>query len=198
MENPIPPQEAGNQMDVVDKATFDTREQATNFYKVAKERLLDVNNWATVSDLPSATFQLCDSTGADINRNVELGDYFKINIPGPGNSTGEGYDWVKVELVHEEQVNGTDVMSIRVRPAPNPNTPDASVAHFFSGTSTSTFQVKRIHNEVIAEVHGRNEEANTETEHLIDKARNTLVGLGAKMGVSYPQWKGLVKGLVKR
>jgi hypothetical protein len=197
MENAIPSQEHGNQMDIVDKVAFNTSEQACEFYEVAKERLVDVNLWAKISDLPSATFQLCDSTGSEVQRHVKSGDYFKINIPGPGNSTGDGFDWVKVELIHEEQVNGGDIMSIRVRPAPNPNTPEPEVAHFFSDRSTSTFQVKRIGKEVLAEVHGRNEEPNTETGHLVDNARNSVVGLGATLGVAVPQWKGLVSGLVK-
>lgn len=197
MENPIPSQNQGNQMDVLEKVAFESSEQACEFYEIAKDRLLDVNHWAEVSDLPSATFRLCDSAGSEVDRLVKLGDYFRIDIPGPGNTAGEGFDWVKVEFINEEQVNGTDIISIRVRPAANPNTSDPSVAHFFSDASTSTFQVKRIGKEVFAEVHGRNEEANTETGHMVDNARNSLVGLGAKMGISFPQWKGLVSGLVK-
>lgn len=30
----------------------------------------------------------------------------------------------------------------------------------------------------------------------MDNVRNTLVGWGAKLGLSYPQWKSLVKGLL--
>ncbi|MDB5020316.1 MAG: hypothetical protein JWQ28_1443 [Pedobacter sp.] len=197
MENPIPSQEHGNKLDIIEKATFKSSEQACEFYEVAKERLVDVNHWAEISNLPSATFHLCDSTGSEVNRHVKLGDYFKINIPAPGNSTGDGFDWVKVEYIEEQQVNGSDIMSIRVRPAPNPTTPDPSVAHFFSDRATSTFQIRRVDKEVLAEVHGRNEEPNTDTGSLIDNARNSVVGLGATLGMSVPQWKGLVAGLVK-
>jgi hypothetical protein len=197
MENAIPAQEQGNEMNVVDKATFDSLEQASEFYKVVKERLMNVNQWDEISNLPSATFQLCDSTGTIVDRQAQLGDYFKIDIPGPGTSTGEGFDWVKVEFIEEEEVNGVNLLSIRVRPAANPNTPDPQTAHFFKDTATSTFQVRRNHNEVSAEVHGRNEEPNTDTSHIIDNARNSLVGISATLGMSFPQWKGLVSGLVK-
>jgi hypothetical protein len=197
MENSIPSQEQGNEMDVVEKSVFNSPEQASEFYEVVKARLQNVNQWDEISNLPSATFQLCDPTGAVVERNVQLGDYFKIDIPGPGTSTGEGFDWVKVEYIHEEQIDGGDVLSIRVRPAANPNTPDPRTAHFFKDTATSTFQAKRIGNEVSAEVHGRNEEPNTDTKHFIDNARNTMVGLTATLGMSFPQWKGLVAGLVK-
>ena len=70
-------------------------------------------------------------------------------------------------------------------------------AHFFKDAATSTFQVKRIANEVYAEVHGRNEVANTEANATTDKIRNTVVGWSAKLGLSFPQWKSLVTGIVK-
>jgi len=197
MENPVPEQNQGNEMDVVEKATFNTSEQACEFYEVVKERLLDVNHWAEISNLPSATFRLCDPSGKEVRRQVKKGDFFKINIPGPGNSSGEGFDWVQVELIHEDQEGSSDVMSIRVRPASNPQTAEPAVAHFFSDKATSTFQVRRTGKEVSAEVHGRNEEPNTETGHIVDNARNSMVGLGATLGMSFPQWKGLVAGLVK-
>jgi len=184
-------------MDVVEKATFKTSEQACEFYEVVKERLLDVNHWAEISNLPSATFRLCDTSGKEVRRQVKKGDFFKINIPGPGNSSGEGFDWVQVELIHEDQEGSSDVLSIRVRPASNPQTEEPAVAHFFSDKATSTFQIRRSGKDVSAEVHGRNEEPNTETGHIVDNARNTMVGLGATLGMSFPQWKGLVAGLVK-
>jgi hypothetical protein len=184
-------------MDVVEKATFKTSEQACEFYEVAKGRLLDVNHWAEISNLPSATFRLCGPGGEEVNRQVKKGDFFKINIPGPGNSSGEGFDWVQVELIQEEQESSSDILSIRVRPASNPQNAEPAVAHFFSDKATSTFQVRRTGKEVSAEVHGRNEKPNTETGHILDNARNTMVGLGATLGMSFPQWKGLVAGLVK-
>ncbi len=197
MENPIPSQETGSEMNAVEKATFDNTAGARQFYEIAKERLLNVNRWAEISALPSSTFRLCDGSGAEADRLVKEGDYFKIDIPGPGTTSGDGFDWVKVEHLQEEEINGTEIISIRVRPAANPNTPDPDTAHFFKDTATSTFQVKRIGSEVFAEVHGRNEQPNTDTEHLTDNVRNTLVGTSAKIGFSFPQWKGLVTGLVK-
>jgi hypothetical protein len=49
---------------------------------------------------------------------------------------------------------------------------------------------------VTAEVHGRNEVPNTETDKTVDKVRNAVVGLGAITAFSAPQWKSLVKGLL--
>ncbi len=195
MENPVPAQESGSEMNAVQEATFDTAEEATAFYEIAKQRLLNVNHWDDVAKLPSSTFILCDPSGNRITRNVQLGDYLKIDIPGPGTSTGDGYDWVTVEFIEEQHRNGADIMSFRVRPTDNPQSEEKAVAHFFDDAATSTFQVQKIGNVVTAEVHGRNETPNTKTDHVMDNIRNTMVGLGAKVGASYPQWKGLVAGI---
>lgn len=196
MENAIPNQEQGSDMNAVEKAGFNSDEEASKFYQVAKQRLLDVNNWDKISNLPSSTFLLCGPDGQHTDRNVQVGDFLKIDIPGPGTSTGDGFDWVKVEFIEERHDNGADVLSIRVRPTDNPLSSEEAVAHFFEDAATSTFQVKKIGNDVFAEVHGRNEKPNTETDHLVDNIRNTMVGLSAKVGAAYPQWKGLVAGLV--
>ncbi len=195
MEKPVPAQESGSEMNAIHEARFDTAEEANTFYRVAKARLLDVNNWDTVAKLPSSTFILCDPSGERTTRNVQLGDYLKIDIPGPGTSTGDGYDWVKVEFIDEQQDGENHTMSFRVRPTDNPMSPEQAVAHFFDDAATSTFQVKQTGSLVTAEVHGRNETPNTHTEHVLDNIRNTMVGIGAKFGASYPQWKGLVAGI---
>ena len=195
MENPVPAQESGSEMNAVQESSFNNSDDAKAFYEVAKARLLNVNKWDEVAKLPSSTFILCDSSGQRISRNVQLGDYLKIDIPGPGTSTGDGYDWVKVEFIEEQHENGAEIMSFRVRPTDNPLSKEIATAHFFDDAATSTFQVKKIGNIVTAEVHGRNERPNTHTDHVMDNIRNTMVGIGAKVGASYPQWKGLVAGI---
>ncbi|MNL25317.1 hypothetical protein D3C87_1467950 [compost metagenome] len=83
-----------------------------------------------------------------------------------------------------------------VRPSANPLTDSQDTAHFLTNEATSTFQVKRVGNRIYAEEHGRNEVPNTDTKYTMDNIRNTFVGWGAKIGLSYPQWKSLVKGLL--
>lgn len=68
---------------------------------------------------------------------------------------------------------------------------------FFTSEATSTFQVKRIGQTVYAEEHGRNEVPNKDTSFATDNIRNTFVGWSAKIGLSYPQWKSLVEGIVE-
>ncbi len=95
-------------------------EEAKAFFQIVKGRLLNVNDWHDVAGMASATFQLIDKNGQEVNRDVEKGDYFKIDIPGPGSSAGDGYDWVQVEDLKEVSQRDLDSIGLRVRPSTNP------------------------------------------------------------------------------
>ncbi|WP_316838860.1 hypothetical protein [Pedobacter gandavensis] len=196
MKNEIPKQDEGAQMDVFEKVSFKDEATAKAFYPVVRQRLLEIYNWDKWCGFPTATFILTDPFGKEIQRQVAEGDYVKINIPGPGGTKGDGYDWVQVEWILEEQSPTFQKIAFRVRPAANPLHPDPETAHFFKDKATSTFTVYREGMEVHAEVHGRNEVPNSESAVLINNVRNVLVGWMAKIGFSYPQWKSLVIGLL--
>jgi len=198
MNNDIPKQEEGSEMDVFEKTTFKDEAAAKEFYALAKKRLLEVFNWDELCGFASATFTLTDAAGKEVRRQAMEGDHFKINIPGPGTTTGDGFDWVVVELIREEESAEEQSVTMRARPTANPLHPDNETAHFFKDKATSTFKVYRKGLEVHAEVHGRNEVPNSESAVLINNVRNVLVGWSAKIGFSYPQWKSLVKALVNQ
>lgn len=194
----IPEQTSGSEMNAVDKVQCPVAAEAKEFYKTVKSRLLDVNGWSSLAGIPMSCFKLFDYAGRAVDRNAQEGDFIRIDIPGPGTRTGKGYDWVIIEAVVEETLTRAEAISMRVRPAAHPLGEDECIAHFLKSCATSTFQVKRIDACVSAEEHGRNEVANLETAHLLDNIRNAVVGAGAKIGFSYPQWKSLVTGLLFR
>lgn len=177
---------------------FDNDQQALAFYQTAKQRLLYVHGWRELAGKLSADFQLTDNNGKEVNRNVQKGDHFRIDIPGPGSKAGEGYDWAKVEDVKEVNLGSVDSIAILVRPAENPQTDTPHISHFFSEKSTSTFVVTRESNTISACIYDRNIEANEETKEPLDKIRNAVVGLGAKHGFSKLQWQALVEAFVKK
>ena len=197
MENHIPEQHEGSKMDIYAETELNSTAAAKAYYEQAKNKLLEVYRWYEVCAVPVSTFMLTDPDGNEVQRRAQEGDYLKIDIPGPGTSTGDGYDWVKVESIMEESTPDTNVISMTVRPAANPQHVENNTAHFFQDSATSTFQVKRVGTMLHAEIHGRNEQPNTDTDQVIDNVRNTLVGWSAKLGLSFPQWKSLVTGLVK-
>src|SRR5690606_25373642 len=114
-----------------------------------------------------------------------IGNYFRINIPGPGSPAGDGYDWVRVEKIEDEIAPDAEQESftIQVRPAPNPKKREET-AHFFDSGATSSFVVNRKDRTVSAAVFGRNEKPNTKSRSLPDKIRNAVVGKSAQAGFS--------------
>lgn len=196
MKNEIPEQHTGSKIDSVVTAPFNSLAEAKSFYQTAKKRLLNVSQWAEISEVPLSTFTLTDLHGNAVNREAMEGDYVKIDIPGPGTHSGDSYDWVRIEKVSEQLDSDMEMISLQARPSANPANQDQDIAHFYTEQATSTFQVKRIGAIVSAEEHGRNEVPNTDTSFIADNIRNTLVGWSAKIGFAFPQWKSLVKGIV--
>ncbi len=197
-EEKIPQQHTGVQSNTEAAQNFATEKEAIAFFGVAKDRLLQVGHWQEWAGTGSARFWLTDAAGNEVNRTPLAGDHFKIDIPGPGTRTGDGYDWVRVEEVEEAQDAESDCILIRVRPATNPQNDKTDVAHFFSEEATSNFLVKRTGTTVSAAVLGRNEQPNIAADAAVDKLRNTAVATGAVTAFAKLQWKALVNGLVKR
>ena len=110
-----------------------------------------------------------------------------------------GYDWVRIEKIEciSDESESVEFVATKVRPCKSPVNGGQITTHLFKNIATSTFLVKRIYNTISAEVHGRNEETNTDTPDVSNKIRNFFVGLGAMLGFSKVQWKSLVDGLVK-
>jgi hypothetical protein len=198
VEDIIPEQQSGIETNTETSVEFNSPEEARTFYQKAKHRLLHVNDWHGFAGTLTANFQLTDKEGKEVNRAAVKDDYFKIDIPGPGPVTGDGFDWVRVEAIEEKEEEDRQSIAIRVRPASNPNNERKDVAHFFSVEATSCFMVKREKNTVTAAIYGRNEKPNTDTETIVDKARNTAIATGAVTGFAKLQWKSLVNGLVRK
>jgi hypothetical protein len=193
----IPEQQTGVESNTESSVEVNSKEAAVHAFDLLKQRLLNVNNWHSVAGKLTAAFQLTDAKGNAVDRSVQKGDHFKIDIPAPGPVTGDGHDWVQVEAIEEEKKNDSETLAIRVRPATNPKNDQDDVAHFFADDATSCFMVKREGKKLTAAVYGRNEKPNTNAESILDKARNVAVATGAVAGAAKLQWKSLVEGLVK-
>lgn len=196
-EDSIPANEAGTEVNVEDSVTLQNEDEAKLTYGQVRERLLSINSWRNFAGALSADFRLTDEKGNEVERAPQRGDYFKIDIPAPGIKTGEGYDWVQVEEIVEENKEAEEWCSIRVRPASSPVNANPDVAHFYTGEATSNFIVKRRGLTVTAGVYGRNEKPNVEEANsFLDKLRNVFVGTGGVTVFSKLQWKALVDGLL--
>lgn len=194
--NDVPEQEEGAESNTEATREFADATAAYAFFEKLRGRLLHVNEWHTIAGSGTAAFQLTDGTGLPVDRSAREGDYFRIDIPGPGTGTGNGYDWVRIERIHDTEKDGMRSLVITVRPATNPTNERQDVAHFFADSATSNFCAMQEGNTVKAAVYGRNEKPNTEAETLLDKARNVAVATGAVAGGAKLQWSRLVHGLI--
>ncbi|MEH3112873.1 hypothetical protein [Pedobacter terrae] len=190
----VPQQLVGSQMDVVEERKLNSLIQAQEFFAAAEKRLLAVNEWGKISGL--SDFKVFTPEGKEAMRSAQKEDFIRIDIPGPGPLSGDGFDWVMVEEIKSEHDGDQEMIGMCVRPCSSPLNQDKEVAHFLKDHAASTFIIRRDRIRVWAEEHGRNEQANVDDGTLIDRARNLIVGFSAKLGLSYPQWKLLVKGLL--
>lgn len=190
----VPAQVNGSQMDVVEERKLGSLNQAQEMFSAAAKRLLDIQDWGRISGL--SEFKVFTPDGKEALRPAQKGDLISIDIPGPGPVSGGGFDWVRIEEIGRMHDGDQEMIGMRVRPCPSPFNDGEQTAHFLKDHATSTFIIRRNRIRVWAEEHGRNEQANTCASNLIDKARNLIVGFSAKLGLSYPQWKLLVKGLL--
>jgi len=191
----VPPQQEGGKADIVEMITAADNVQAKRIFAKARDRLFDISGWGDISEGISASFQLADKNGNPKNGLPNVGDHIRINIPGPGSSAGDGYDWVRIELVQEQSDIDQEFAIIKVRPSADPKKQEGT-AHFFDSSATSSFLIKREGRHIAAEIHGRNEEPNTESKKVTDKVRNLVVGAAATIGFAKIQWQKLAKGLV--
>jgi hypothetical protein len=192
-----PEQYDGGKIDTASSAEFQSVDEAKAFYRAVKLRLLNVNEWQKLAGKLLASFQVTDELGNPLNRMVKEGDYIKIDIPGPGSKSGDGFDWVHVEAIDETVTDDIESIGMRVRPAPNPQKEPGDVSHFYSQQATSNFIVTREGTKLTAAIYDRNVEPNQDAENLSDKVRHVLTGAGAMTLFSKIQWKELANGLIK-
>jgi hypothetical protein len=194
----VPKQRTGKAIDAMGSLTLNDENEAKAFFSVVKNRLQNVNEWEDLSGNLSAKFQLVDADGREITRNLQRGDYLKIDIPGPGNKSGDGYDWVQIEDVENKSSSDSEIFSFRVRPTGNPQNLNKDIAHFYSQESTSTFTVSRKGCNVEAAIRDRNTKPNTTANSPVDKIRDSIVGTMGVLSFSKIQWQNLVDGLLSR
>lgn len=194
----VPEQKSGTSIDAEENVKFHDDEEAKEFFGIVKARLLQVNKWKDWAGIISASFQLYTRDGNKLYRPVKEGDLIRIDIPGPGPSSGDGFDWVEVEKIDEVPGLYIHNLSMRVRPTSSPTNEEADIAHFYSQQATSTFTISLRDRGISAGIYDRNTKPNTSAESVIDKMRDSTIGLAAVTAFSKIQWKMLVKGLLSR
>ena len=195
----VPENIKGKATDLTAKFQSPDREQALKCFKRAHKRLLNVELWHKLCGPLSAEFVLAGKDGGHQQRLAEKGDYFMIDIPGPGTFEGEGYDWVQVlDIADYSNENGEyEAVALKAGACGNPGNQNDETAHFFKEGATSTFIIRRDGNTVTVSYAGRNEVPNTDVERITDKLRNSAVAIGAFGGLSEIQWQALIESFLR-
>ena len=194
----VPKQRTGRAIDAKGSLTLKDENEAKSVFAIAKNRLQNVNEWADVAGNLSATFQLVNADGIEVQRSLQQGDYFKIDIPGPGPKTGDGFDWVQIEDVEDKSSSDFESFSFRVRPSQNPQNKSEDIAHFYSRDSTSTFTISRKGCNIESAIRDRNTKPNKSVHRPLDKIRDAIVGTAGLLTFSKIQWENLIDGLLSR
>lgn len=192
----VPPQRSGKAIDAEASAVLSTEKTAAVFFELVRNRLQHVNSWSVIAGKLSAEFQIVNREGIEVFRKAHEGDYLRIDIMGPGGTSGGGYDWVRIEQLEEDVEN--DRFGFRVRPASHPASHRSITNHFYDEDSTSSFLVFRSGRRVTVRISDRNIKANDEASDPVEKLRNRVVAWAARARFSEIQWQSLADGLVSR
>jgi len=194
----IPPQIEGAFHDTESQKDFPDPEIASQKYAQLKKRFLDLNSWKEYCGETSTDFKLYNSTGEHIDRPPKVGDFVKIDIPGPGNFQTKGYDWVEIIKVSDEFSKNDEIESLLMicQPSKPPNSNVDYIAHFYAQESASSFRIAKGKNFIRAEIYGRNEKPNFSNVGFLNKIRNFLISIGGFAKVTKIQWKCLADGML--
>ncbi|HEY1872116.1 MAG TPA: hypothetical protein VGG71_13735 [Chitinophagaceae bacterium] len=113
----VPRNIKGKSTSLEESTTAGTREEALDTFKRACKRLLNVKIWHELIGFGSGKFELTAANGNEMHTLAEIGNFFKIGMPGPGTTSGDGYDWVKVEkiIVNSNSEGEEESFGMRVR-----------------------------------------------------------------------------------
>jgi len=143
----IPTHKGGAETDISFRTTATDTEDAEDWFIDAKDRLLDVNNWATFAHQQQFSFQLTESHLQPVSRTVRRADHLLIKTED--NTLHDAYviDALEYDDYPDEQ---KETFAIRMHPTES--VPDAE--GYISDTATIVVERNGIH--LAATYHARN------------------------------------------
>ncbi len=190
----LPLQKRGKHCDNFARVVCTSEVEAAMLYRKAKRKLKSINRWEEFA--AQAKFYHTDRFGHTVSRPPEVGDCIRIAMPGLKNSLGGGFDWVKIRLLQEkEEGENSQVLILRLHPCRPPGKKKPKIAHFLDEHSSNTFLLMREGKEVLASVHGRNEEVNVQGG-IWNTVRNAIVAYTGFIGMNSVQWQKFVDEIV--
>jgi|GEM_PF-532908 len=181
--------EASKDKTYTSRRTYPDASAALPAFAWAEEKLFDVNAWSNLPGI-TAKFALHNADGAEKTSTPRVGDYIRIDLPGPLPE-----NWVRVVGVEVED----QAAQFTVQPSRDPREGEdrAEIEHFLGKEATSTFRVELRDNTLIAWEIGRHETINNQGQEAGSRAViNTLVAEGGWAFFQKMQWQKLTDYLV--
>ena len=183
-ENYVPGQQLGTRINALESLYCKSEEEAKRFFELVKDRLMDVNAWKCTAAGKFPEVSLNDTNGKKVERRAQVGDFIQFSIKG------KHCNWASItQIVHNQREHG-EVVQLIVEPISEKGEKEQN--------GNSIFQVRRRGKLITAEEQGNNDLPNADVFVPINSLRNSFISWGAKMATSYPIWKALVVGILKR
>jgi hypothetical protein len=171
---------------------YEDEEEAGEIFYQQKEKLLNVENWTKLSDIENLAFHSYDGNGSNINRKTKIGDFVKVDLPGPMPDY-----WVRVENI----TNEPDKVEVVLRPTYDPTKRPLEkevTAHFFDRDTLNIITFEKDGKKLSAEVRGISAVVNNQgTEAGEHEIINTTVAVGGWLGLQKRQWESFTKNLAE-
>jgi hypothetical protein len=152
----VPHHSEGAAKDIFHQIGVETIEDSEDYFVDAKDRLLDVTNWAKYGGIESsAHFKLADSHGQIVTRHARRTDHILICSIEAGQEA-ELYDWFTINALEYDDYPDSNLETFAIRLMPTVDPAAAAVEGAGQLPDTATIVVERNGVQLRATYHGRN------------------------------------------
>jgi short-subunit dehydrogenase len=188
---PAPEPEEVKDRTYTSRRTYPDASSALQAFAWAEEKLFDVNAWSSLPGI-TAKFALHDAAGMGKTTTPRVGDYIRIDLPGPFPE-----NWVRVTSLRVGDTAAEFTVQPSGEPAAGGGEEGEEIEHFFRKEARSTFRVQLQGNTLIASEIGRHESINNQGAEAGNRAViNTVVARGGWALGQQLQWQKLTDYLV--
>jgi hypothetical protein len=166
--------------------------EAKEAFLLSKSKLFNINLWSKLPGITSE-FMLHDSYGNPKKTTPKVGDFIKIELPGPLPE-----NWVTIMDIVDQSNMSQIIVSPSAKPKAKGDEKD-EIEHFFIEEATSTFRIKREGDTLFAFEIGKDEGINNQGHEAANRELiNTLIAHGGWAGFQKLQWEKLTDYLVNK
>lgn len=182
-----------NDINIECTVTATSDEIANGIFKLATQRLLNVNTWNKLDGSLLSDCQLVDERGFKVNRNVHSNDYLQIHEDN--NQSSESYKWIKVERVEESQSSeGSESIVLLARSSSNPWNYSVDVDKECE-VLPGIISIVRKGLHVTASVYAQAQHE-IEGNNVVDRMREISNVMYLTLGAYCVQWRSLVNAIL--